>query len=151
MAKEFCCERCKVSPEKRGYDEGLDQESAAALRIAEVQTNFGILWVMCVECRKEWIDQLNKSPTMREYSRAGFRLEHFRVAHRKTGKEDVEVGLALLDTLTALDDKLNAEAIVWMNANKKSAPKSRARRHNVEFDEDHEFGGDEELSENDLA
>lgn len=136
--REFCCERCKAAPEKTGYDGGIDQESAAALRIAEVQTNFGILWVMCIDCRKEWVKHLNNSETMKEYSRNGFRLEHWRIAHRKTGKEDVEVGLKLVDKLNELDAKLYEEALEWMDKGKpKPAPKVRVRR-----DED-EFGGDD--------
>lgn len=139
MAKEFCCERCKAAPEKEGYDNQISQESAAALRIAEVQTNFGILWVMCIDCRKEWVKHLNNSPTMKEYSRNGFRLEHWRIAHRKTGKEDVEVGLKLVDTLNDLDAKLYEEALAWMDAGKpKSAPKVRIRRDEAES----EFGAE---------
>ncbi len=138
---QFCCERCKVAPEKRGFDEGIDQESAATLRIAEVQTNFGILWVLCLDCRKEWVRHLNDSPTMHEYSRNGFRLEHWRMAHRKTGKEDVETGLKFVDLLNDLDSKLYTEALAWMD---KGKPAETVKTRKARKPAGDEFGdGDE--------
>ncbi len=135
MSREYKCERCGIAPEKKGYDEGIDQESAAAIRIAEVQTNFGIVWAMCLECRREWVKWLNGNKTMQEYSRAGFRLEHWRVHHRKTGNGDIEAGLKLIDTLNELDTKLFAESTEWFKKTS-SASKPQKSSFGVIDDED---------------
>lgn len=110
----YCCERCKVAPERKGFEDEVDQESVAVLRIAEVSTNFGVLWVLCINCRRDWLRFLNSCKSMREYSEYGFRLEHFRTAHRKTGLEDVERGFSFIKKLNDLDEKLFAEAQEWL-------------------------------------
>lgn len=139
----FHCERCQDTVERKGYDEGIDPESAALLRLAEVQTNFGVLVVMCIKCRREWMRWLNKSQAMREYLRTGFRLEHWRMAHRKTGKEDVETGVKLVDILNELDERLYNEAWAWIKAGPAAGEKSRAITKRLRSQEDGEDDSNE--------
>ncbi len=136
MHKEYKCERCGAAPEKKGYDEAIDQESIAALRISEVQTNFGVIWAMCIDCRRDWIMWLNNNKTMHEYSRTGFRLDHWRIAHRKSGKADVEEGIKLFDKMNQLDTDLFNQSQEWLESTMtKSRPKLRPARGNDD-DED---------------
>jgi hypothetical protein len=146
MYKEYKCERCGAAPEKKGYDEGIDQESAAALRITEVQTNFGVVWAMCIDCRREWVKWLNNNKLMQEYSRTGFRLDHWRIAHRKTGKADVEEGLKLIDKLNELDAALYNQSTEWFEKGKapEKPTKLRAARDDNDEYENRGFGGSDD-------
>lgn len=127
MGQEFCCDRCKAAPEKKGYDDEIDQESAAAVRLTEVQTNFGLLWMLCIDCRKDWYKWLNSHSLMKEYSQYNFRLRHWTVAHRKTGTECVEKGIAILNKLNELEDKLMEEGTKWLATGQKALTKTRRR------------------------
>lgn len=135
MSLEYKCERCGTAPEKRGFDEGIDQEQAAAIRIGEVQTNFGVVWAMCIECRRQWVKWLNNNKSMHEYSEHGFRLQHWRLTHRKTGAADVEVGLVILRKLNELDAQLYNEAMRWFEEGKKNVKKTKARSDSEPNDE----------------
>ncbi len=112
----FRCERCKIAPERKGGfdDGGFDQESAASVRLAEIQANFGFIGFMCLNCRREWTRWLNVSKTSREYSETGFCLDHWRTAHRKTGTGKLDEGLALIRKINDLDDRLYNEAMAWL-------------------------------------
>lgn len=125
----YCCERCGVAPERKGYDEAeIDQESAATLRIAEVNTAFGVLWVLCINCRREWLRFLNSCEDMRTYSEYGFRLEHFRTAHKKTGAEDVEKGVGFIRRLNELDKSLFAASQEWLESGKTAVGERRSKK-----------------------
>ncbi len=102
----FCCERCGVQPEP-SYGNDSAQDSPQAIRLTEVQTHFGVLAIMCIDCRKMWQKFLNQNKNMRLYSETVFRIEHWRVSHRKTGAADINEGLGYLRTL---------EATTWIRA-----------------------------------
>lgn len=124
----FCCERCDASPEKKDFDDGYDQETVASIRLMEMQTNFGLIALMCYQCRREWTYWLNTNQAMKEYGIVNFRLDHWRVAHRKTGKADVEVGLALLAQLNSLEATLYSESKNWIHAGLSRAEKEQRNR-----------------------
>lgn len=138
----FCCERCGVAPERKGYDDAeIDQESAAILRIAEVTTAFGVLWVLCINCRREWLRFLNSCEDMRTYSEYGFRLEHFRTAHKKTGTEDVEKGVGFIKRLNELDKSLFIASQEWLESGKTAMGEQRSGKAPKVMREKDVYGG----------
>lgn len=130
-----CCERCGVSPDK------FDEDSQAAIRLLEIQTSFTFNAIMCLDCRRAWYKFINHSTTMREFTETGFRLEHWRMAHRKTGQEDVEKGLSFVRKLNDLDEKLNDEAVDWLKA---GVAKERGRGDRSLRVHDDDFGRDDD-------
>jgi len=112
------CERCGAAPEKQGFGESeeIDTESAMTVRLQELQTNFGFNTVLCIDCRKAWLRWINKLPLMRQYSEAGFKMEHWRLQHRRLGTGDLTQGLGLLQEINDLDDKLYDAAHFWVRA-----------------------------------
>lgn len=135
MPKTFCCDRCKAAPDKNEFSEDFNQESVAVVRLTEVNTNFGLLAVMCVDCRREWTSWLNKLKTMREYSETGFTLEHYRTAHKRTGTQPISDGINILRKLNDLDDRLFEEATRWIKAGPSKAERER-RFHESEQHEE---------------
>lgn len=113
-----CCERCGISPDK--YD-----EDSQAVILLEIQTSFTFNAVLCLQCRRSWYKFVNASQNMRVYTENGFRLEHWRIAHRKSGKEDVEVGLGFVRKLNDLDEVLNNEAQAWLEAGRKGKRRNK--------------------------
>jgi hypothetical protein len=133
-----CCERCGTSPDK------YDEDSQAAIRLLEIQTSFTFNAVLCLQCRRDWYKFVNASTNMRVYTENGFRLEHWRIAHRKSGKEDVDVGLGFVRKLNDLDEVLNNEAQAWLEAGRKGKRRDeedddqdrRLRVHDDDFNND---------------
>ncbi len=131
----LCCERCKAAPErKEGYGDEIDPESASVVRLQEIQTSFGITAVLCIDCRKEWLKWLNDSKTMCDYSEHSFRLEHYRMAHRKRGDMPVEEGVALIRTLNRFDQQLHSEAAEWIAS--KIITKRNNKHDSIENEDD---------------
>lgn len=112
----FRCERCKIAPDRKDYGGDFDQESAAAVRLSEVNTNFGVIAFMCLNCRREWMRYLNTSALMKRYSEAGFTLAHWQTMHRRTGKGDLNEGLALFRAVNDMDEDIHKEAMAWIKA-----------------------------------
>ncbi len=112
----FRCERCKIAPDRKDYGGDFDQESAAAVRLAEINTNFGVIAFMCLNCRREWVRYLNGSAIMKAYSEAGFKLAHWQTFHRRTGKGSLDEGLGLFRTVNNMDEGVYQEAMDWIKA-----------------------------------
>lgn len=106
----LACERCSASKGSE-YEEQED-----TLRLNEVATHFGVLTILCFDCRKAWNKYLNTCDMMKEYSEASFRLEHFRLAHRKSGSGNVEDGLELLRNINKIEDDLCYKLTNWIRA-----------------------------------
>ncbi len=121
------CDRCETTVEQ------YDSDTAQRVRLTEISTNFGLLALLCLNCRRSWTRHMNQSTLFREYSEISFRLEHWRISHRKTGQADVNVGLGFLRDLTSLDDKLLTESVNWIKSGL-SADERRLRELSTDDD-----------------
>jgi hypothetical protein len=107
-----CCERCEITV----GDEFNDANPNEA-RLQEMHFNFGILTLLCYDCRKAWSKFNYNHPLFKEYSVSAFRLKLWQLKYRKAPtKTDVEEGIALLQKLEGIEPQLYTVTTNWIKA-----------------------------------
>ncbi len=117
----ICCERCGDS---QSFDSNDD------LRLHEVATNFGVLVLLCFQCRKEWSRMTYDHDIFREYGETGFRFKMWQQKHRRfPDKYDIEEGVTLLRKLEDYEPILYKLVNNWVKAGPGREERERRPAH----------------------
>ena len=106
-----CCERCEAAV-GIGHD-----ETGSDIRLQEMSMSFGIVTILCFECRKAWAAFNYNHELFKKYSLQGFRFKMWQLKYKRNPfKVEVEEGEKLLQDLERMEPDLHIMTKNWIRA-----------------------------------